>query len=293
MDKLRIALANRYDGYWEFLATAVGLPESLALTIRELSNQSLLNDDGFSNWTTSERVEALCAWNPAKLVDIAAGWHRPEDEMAPKRSSAWRTAMRYLKAAGAITRNDVDVSDLRSEVEALWGVAPEAITWGGALDIIRKLPLFNYDMVRRLSRAELKGPFPSVTELLQSPVWMLPLLRGRTQCLSHDAKRFLLDTAEQCLGGNLRKESFVAKEWTPTGQDHCRLTMDRPYRTIADTPFEGNLSDAPPILELCREISPDHRLMLADRLAAKINEVSDARIVAPAAYILAADWRLP
>ena len=87
----------------------------------------------------------------------------------------------------------------------------------------------------------------------------------------------------------------VVQHWAvgPNGKS-SRVEGLPQFRALGQTPLEGNLSAAGPILELCREISPVFTEgRLAGKLAARITEVSDPRAIATVVFILVSEWRMP
>jgi hypothetical protein len=297
MSDLRAALTERCDGYWELLATAAGSPDSVERTTKALAGEEL--DKGFQNpvGLIGERVEALAAWNPAVLCDISKTWTSPSDDKSLWWLNAWRTSLRHLKAFGAIRKEQIDVPELADEIDVLWGELPvKSVSWASALVFVKQQPVFDSGLIRKLSRLPFVGPMPLLPDLLEGPACMLTLLRGKVSGLSADVQHFLLSAGQSCLDGELRKMPLVTREWTVGSDGKATLVSDPSsptYRPLGKISFGGNLTDGPPILELCREISSTVRTSLGVRLAERLSQISDPQAVAQSAYILISDWRLP
>lgn len=196
-DPLRHALSQRWDGYWELGATAVGVPQSVEKTLAALSAGELVKEFDHPDRIIQERVEALAVWNPRLLVDLAATWQttwttRRVDEEGepfwllgePLWITAWRAALRHLASLGAVRAGDLEIPELEEESDVLWGSLPtDAITWHDVLDEINRHFFPSDEAVRKYSRLPLVGPLPSLEDLLEGPVMMLRLLRGRTSGL--------------------------------------------------------------------------------------------------------------
>ena len=129
----RDALRRRSDGYWELLATAAGAPEAVERTVRGLTAQEL--DRGAHGLALApslveERVEALAAHDVGRLVELAREWTAPSAmDDHPWWQAAWRTSLRHLKDAGAISRQDVEAPWLEGEVAVLWDEPAESLSW--------------------------------------------------------------------------------------------------------------------------------------------------------------------
>jgi len=123
---------HRYDGHWEFLATAAGLDASISKTISGLSAEEL--DKGafglaYAPSIIRERIDALAAWNMSLLSDVVEQWIPPKSIQGNWWwASAWNASLRYLKQLGTIRREDVEVPELAHEVDILYkSISPPGI----------------------------------------------------------------------------------------------------------------------------------------------------------------------
>jgi hypothetical protein len=295
MSELQKALAKRCDGYWEMLATAAGMPASVEKSLQRLSAEELSMGFGHPDCIIMERVEALAAWDPVVLADLSKTWVRPRTDRSLQWTQAWRASLRHLKALNAVAPGEFDVPELADEFDVLWGEVPEGpLSWSAIFEMMKGQPLSHYWLIRRLARSGLVGPYPSLAELLDAPPGMLRLLRGNVSHLTSEARHYLLEAGASCLKGELKRMPTVVQRWVvgPDGKP-TRVEGLPAFLPLGQTPLEGNLTDAPPILELCWEISPGFTEALAGKLAERISEISDPRAIATVVFILVSEWRLP
>lgn len=102
-------LSRRWDGPWELLATAAGVPESVARTKSALSARSLaatFDGEAVSPTLVEARVEAIAALDPRLLPQLAAQWPQPStlasdpmDSASDFVVAAWLPALRFLSIA--------------------------------------------------------------------------------------------------------------------------------------------------------------------------------------------------
>ncbi len=295
INELRSKLGERHDGSWELLATAVGVPASLERTRDALSLEKISEDTYFWEFLKF-RVQALAAWNPRELVELARTWPAPHGDLSHKWLLAWQFSLRHLFALNMVQPDDVTAPGLALEADIIWGSLPEeSISWSSALSRVREQPMLLHGLTRKLSRLPFVGPYPTLPELLECPPPMLKLLRGRTSYLDQNVRDFITSSGFICLDGELRSMPYVWKSSVrrPDGT-FVEVTdpLTYPYRALGNTPLQGNLTDAPPILDLCVEMSAEIRESLADKLIDGISETTDPRLIAPSAYIIATDWRI-
>jgi len=252
-------VARRWDHRWEFLATAVGVAESVNQTMRGLSREELLQGIAGSEspGTVSLRVDALAVYSINQLVAIVRTWPLPVtigDQ--PWFTYGWHSSLRYIKDFGIVRRADVDVPGLRHEVEVLWYDAGNtAVSWHQVAQQLAQRP-DDYSYVRKQAQGKLLEPFLSAAEVERAPPFMLRLLRGRANRIDPRAYDYLASLARMCL-------------------DH-----------------RGNV----PVLalELCKEINLP---ILADIEAAVVDRLEQGpdstalESLATIVYILLSDWR--
>ena len=65
------------------------------------------------------------------------------------------------------------------------------------------------------------------------------------------------------------------------------------YIPLGKVDLEGNATEAPPIIEVCREIDPDLMEDLGNKLADQVPSLRDPRLAAPFVYLLLTGWNLP
>jgi hypothetical protein len=259
MTAFRETLSNRQDGYWEFLATAVGKPESILRTEEGLSASALARGSegpAIAPSIVSARVEALAAFDPDKLAKIAAEWRHPQqigDD--PWWLSAWSTSLRHLRAVGAVGDEEFRCEGLSNEMAVLSPQpSDEQIIWRDFAQQLQYSSIY-YDACRRAANLRVAETNISADDLERAPWEMLRLLRGRTWLLDASALEFLIDRA---------------RRWA---------TLD---------PLEVAL-----IAEFCNEISPDANSRLRADVAAIVPTTSDPRDLIPFSYVLLGAWHAP
>ena len=293
-ERLATLLRNRYEGRWELLAIAAGNVNAVHKACGMLS-RSVLDDFVHPDWMVEERVEALSAFDPTVLASLAEEWPKPVETESPFIRHAWRAGLRHLLPIMQLTKEDFSVPELAEEISVLWSTDPsEPITWEQAFRQVDQKPIFDDILVRRLARRPLVDPLPSLDDLLQSPAWMLPLLRGHVHRLESSVRDYLADCARRCLASDLRSGAFVAYSVhfdVATGTSSRSDTVK--YIPLGRVDLEGNATEAPPIIEVCREIDPDLMEDLGNKLADQVPSLRDPRLAAPLAYLLLTGWNLP
>jgi hypothetical protein len=105
LSRLVAVCRSRRDSYWEFIATAAGDPQAVAITVHGLTREELdrgAHGDAIAPSIVRERVEALAAWNPARLAELASRWRKPAECIGdPYHEAAWSAAERHLSTAKA------------------------------------------------------------------------------------------------------------------------------------------------------------------------------------------------
>lgn len=263
---LQDILLQRTEGLWEFIATAAGNAEAVEKTLRGLSPQELeRGPHGYADSPNivSERVEALAAYNSRMLAELAQSWIDPHDIGNHSWTDWWRivwsTSLRHLKELGMIEREQVDVPELRQEVDILW-YDPQKwlVSWHNLAEEIIPRPLLNYSLIRQKAQCELAESHLSATDLQTVPIVMLRLLRGRASRLDASARDWVTTMGRTCLD----QDSIGAQ-----------LT------------FELSIEIAP-------EIHEEFNLALLERLT-QYEDRYYPRKVAPMVYTLLGNWRSP
>jgi hypothetical protein len=201
-------------------------------------------------------VEALAAFNIDGLVRLSTDWTRPDhigDD--PWWTAAWTTALRHLKAAGSINRQDADVPALSREVVALWDKPAQiANSWLGLQQILLS-PFSRYDQCRQSASIPLIDEAIARTDLEIAHWEMLRVLRGRFHLLDETAVAWLL---------------IRLRSWS---------SLD---------PLEAAL-----IFEACAGVAPDEMARICGEMAKHVRTIKDARHMIPSSYVLISDWRAP
>jgi len=256
---------------------------------------AVLDDFVHPDWLIAERVESLCTFDPLVLASLAQTWPKPVETASPLIRWAWRAALRHLLPFLHLTREDFAVPELAEEISIVWQEDPgPPITWDYAFHLVEQEPIFNFTLIRRLAKRCLADPLPSVDKLLLSPPWMLRLLRGHVHRLDAPTKSFVIRCAQRCFASDLHSVPYVAQEVTfdrITGGS--AITKSINYIPLGEIDLSGNATEAPPILELCREIGTELVDDLANQLAAQVTRLTDPRLAAPLVYLLLGPWNLP
>ena len=217
-ERLAALLRNRYEGRWELLAIAAGNVNAVHKACGMLS-RSVLDDFVHPDWMVEERVEALSAFDPTVLASLAEEWPKPVETESPFIRHAWRAGLRHLLPIMQLTKEDFSVPELAEEISVLWSTDPsEPITWAQAFRQVDQKPIFDDILVRQLARRPLVDPLPSLDDLLQSPAWMLPLLRGHVHRLESSVRDYLADCARRCLASDLSQVPLSPIAFTSTWQ---------------------------------------------------------------------------
>lgn len=252
-------IPKRHDSYWELLATAAGVEESVEKTLRGLAGREIHQaHEGLAVAPSliRERVESLAAWNPHALVDVIQDWLPPADIKGnPWWIAAWETSLRHLKALHAITRSIVNVPELSEEVDLLWPHSREGrVAWRAVLKEAAS-PFIPFNHLRRLSLAELEEQSLSKSDVEGAPPRLFRLLRGKAFRLDASARAIVASMALGCLDCD---------------------------------PF-----DAAIIVEIDKELSPEDSEHLQMTLAQRMSHVVDPRSLIPLFYVLVSNWCVP
>jgi hypothetical protein len=259
MKSLRAALSDRNDSYWELLATAAGDAESIERTETGLRVEALTQGAGgpaVAPSIVSERVEALAAFNPARIVKLATKWQAPKQiGDNPWWHAAWLTSLRHLRAQGAIERGQVDCPALFAETALLWDEPFEReISWRRFSEELKSSKL-RYEICRSAARGEIAEKSLSARDLEDVPWQMLRLLRGRARLLDQSAVDLLIDRA---------------RNWT--NRDPLEMAL---------------------VAEICADLSPTTNGWMAEEMISIIPSTSDPRDLTPIAYTLLGGWHPP
>jgi len=203
MNILREALHVQVSGAWEPLATAAGASSAvqateLGLSATELARGALGLAQGPS--VIRERVEALAAYDPARLARLAQAWIAPDLIQGYWWwTSAWHASLRHLKGLGVIDRGGVSVPELREEAAILWPVSPdERLTLPEAFRHA-ELEGHPYAYARTLDGKIDRTPLRANYVPSELPVHMLRLLRGKASWLSEADQHLLIQAARRSL----------------------------------------------------------------------------------------------
>jgi hypothetical protein len=256
---IRVALSQRQDEYWELLATAAGVPESVARTEHGLCAEALSQGPrgpAIAPSLVMERVEALSAFSPDRLARLASEWVPPREiDDDPWWTTAWTAGLRHLDAVGAISRARAETPALAKECALIWGnPSPPEISWRLFAETLQT-DLSRYDTCRLVGRARIIESTISDHDLRAVPWEMLRLLRGRITLLDPAARTLIHERA---------------RTWA---------TRD---------PLEAAL-----VAEICGDISSQDFDCIRQEVIDAIPSVSDARTLIPLAYVLLGSWHTP
>lgn len=194
---LRTAIHKRLQEYWswDLLGTAVGIDASVMRTVHRLSAAHLntfpWEGPGNAPSQVGEHVQALAAYSPVKLADLAQTWPSPHEmDENPWFLRAWYTSLPYLKKLGVIEREQVDVPDLAREVTILWDAPTQpTFSWRAlARDLAEHPNLFAIDRIRALDGAMMVESSLSAADLEGIPWEMWRALLGRGKYLDASAR---------------------------------------------------------------------------------------------------------
>jgi hypothetical protein len=244
---------------WELLATAIGVEEAVKVTTDGLRGAELHKKVGGKASFPSvirERVDALAAYNPQLLAQLAQQWLVPSAIQNDHWwTAAWHPSLRHLKQLGVIQRDQVNVPALRHEVDILWYDAdPSPISWKALQREFDHAGGRDFDMMRMVSSRQLSDTTLSVQDITSVPFYRLRSLRGKTEKLDKSARDWLQD--------------------------------------MGRTGAQGDFAGAVYVLELCKELSLPVEAELEVRIARQIPQL-DLTSIASTIYVLFTNWRIP
>jgi hypothetical protein len=255
IDLLRAALSTREDSYWEMLAAAAGSPAALERVQGGLSRDAL---DGGSDGAAiapsivSERVEALAAWDPARLEVLARSWRAPAEVAEdPLWLAAWTSALRHLHARGGTDRRAFAIPALATEASVLWPEPRPARSWD---EIVRDYGsrFVAYETVRLWATGPLSDAAIRADQLSNAPLALLRVLRGRERLLTADARE-------------------LWRTWTTDAHKRDPL-------------------DAAVAIELASKVEPVALSHARVELTSALRKMTDARAAIPLAYVLVSPY---
>ena len=256
MDDLLQTMTGCVHGRGEVLAVAAGVSSAVERVGRCLSAVELgrgFHGANASPATVADRVEALAAWSPRALADVAAQWIAPLEIRGDDWwTAAWSSSLRHLAALGRIDRERASVPELSREADVVWCDTRTPVTWRATRELAAAT-FDSYRVVRMKASAPLVDERITADDLEQSPLSLLRLLRGRADRLDAGA-RALVD------------------EWLPDATSRH--------------PLEAAL-----LAETGRALSLVGVTALAEALAARIAE--DPLEWNGVAFSLVTDWRVP
>jgi len=280
-EEFQARLSERYDGYWELLATAVGVAASVERTVRDLRGDVLAEGPGPRTPTlsvTELRIESLAVSHTELLVELSRNWTRPGDISQEQVMSgsfdllivAWKTAMRHLLAAGAVThetlRNNLAV--FRSDMDIHFGRPRWSIpgTWPELLAQVAGGHVPSH-LLKDIDRS-LIARTPTDEESLKT--LLAPTTPGGNLCLE---RMRLFRKAEDCL-------SVAAVDWLTSclrSAVACRDPVVWTYEFCVATEVVATAT---------------LREELADCVVGFLQETGDVTRVIPLAYtLLGRGWR--
>jgi len=127
-NELREYMAHRWDGPWELLATAVGVPQSVERTELALGAAEIVGSAPTSSSSPSvldDRIQALAAFEPRRLVELVGQW-RPLESLASGEPSEWEVDLWTFAWIGALRH-------------VPWTVLPEHVPLATPLPIRREI----------------------------------------------------------------------------------------------------------------------------------------------------------
>jgi hypothetical protein len=250
----------RQDGYWELLAASVGTPRALARVLTGLSREQLeqaARSDEITPSLVRERVEALAAFDPRLLADLAGSWRSPAEIRGdPFWQAAWGTALRHLRELDLFSEMATRAPELAAEVAIIGSTpAPEARSWSQLIHKY-KSQFIPYDTLRMWANLPLSDSAISVRAVEAAPLLLLRILRGREQLLDSAARNHLRSVAVDA------------------------LALD---------PLESAL-----LLEIVRRFDTNVIAVVREGLVQLLPALLDARVVIPLAYLLVSPhWIAP
>lgn len=250
--EFREFLARRHDGFWELLATSAGNAASVSKTIAGLQGAAFADGHRGPARTFSlveQRIDALGAYQPSLIVELAAAWKRPaalgSDPMDEERDlliAAWASAIRYLAPVAAVTVDELrtGIPAIRDEADVFFGPLELIPTSWSDLVAMFARGYLGWHKLRQLDRVKLN--LGSVTptrldELLHiegsgpQGLGCLRVLRGRETSLTADAATWLCSHLEHDAATNPKVASeagfCIAAEIALCVRPQLRETLTR------------------------------------------------------------------
>jgi hypothetical protein len=207
-------LSGRRDGYWEFVATAVGDETSVNRTMAGISREALAsNYDGpaVSPSIVDQRVQALIAYDEQKLVSLSRTWKAISeisldvmDAEADFWTTAWISSLPVLKKHGEICEIPqgsiprplalefaILFNEKASVVFASWDEAREQLTSEACnYNTIRELDAANVRFRTPIGQAELRE-LVDPTDCNERHLERLRFFFGRTHLINAEGRIFL------------------------------------------------------------------------------------------------------
>lgn len=283
---LREVVRTHPDELFRLVAgAAMGDAEGVEFTRKVLGIENLSASRPRIIGPVPECVEALAALDPAALGKIAKLWTPPPSDGHDYSVKAWRFALRHLKGAGVLRRDEVPGHpQLDREADIVWAVSAEPISWQQVKNDLEVLPFFGERVLRTAAIRRLADPFPIRDDILSAPSAMIRLLRGKCHLLDASSARLLLETAKLCVTAPLNQDPLVItfKDGKPV------------FPIFSAMNFQGCIGAAR-VFELCREISPDSCEAFLASLIPQIHTLLDWELGRGmnSLFVLSTQWETP